>query len=152
MALLRRHAALSELSLRPFRSVGCSGTRAHGHVWAHELSRYHAPRSWPRPGPKPRVFKSFQAAVAEAAVSRLYGGIHYSFDNNDGLKSGECIGQTILERVNSEIERICVIASSGRWCKGVRAKREQWEKEWQEKERRRLEKQERRRKEEKSKS
>ena len=48
---------------------------------------------------RPRAFKSFTEAAAEAAVSRLYGGIHYSFDNNDGLKSGECIGTTILARV-----------------------------------------------------
>ena len=48
---------------------------------------------------KPRGFKSLQDAAAEAAVSRLYGGIHYGFDNNDGLASGECIGRTILERV-----------------------------------------------------
>jgi hypothetical protein len=52
------------------------------------------------PALKPRAFKSFQAAAAEAAVSRLYGGIHYAFDNNDGLTSGECIGRTILDRVN----------------------------------------------------
>jgi hypothetical protein len=45
---------------------------------------------------KPRSFKSFQ----EAAVSRLYGGIHYAFDNNDGLQSGECIASRILDRVN----------------------------------------------------
>ena len=30
---------------------------------------------------KPRAFKSFSEAAAEAAVSRLYGGIHYSFDS-----------------------------------------------------------------------
>jgi hypothetical protein len=29
-------------------------------------------------------------------VSRLYGGIHYAFDNNDGLAAGQCIGQAIL--------------------------------------------------------
>ena len=51
------------------------------------------------PAQKARSFKSFQDAAAEAAVSRLYGGIHYAFDNNDGLASGECIGRTILERV-----------------------------------------------------
>ena len=50
------------------------------------------------PAQKPRNFKSFQDAAA-AAVSRLYGGIHYAFDNNDGLTSSECIGRTILERV-----------------------------------------------------
>jgi hypothetical protein len=34
-----------------------------------------------------------------AAVSRLYGGIHFSFDNHDGLSVGQCIGQTINERL-----------------------------------------------------
>jgi hypothetical protein len=51
------------------------------------------------PPQKPRTFKSFYDAAAEAAVSRLYGGIHYSFDNNDGLASGKCIGEAIRDRV-----------------------------------------------------
>ena len=38
-------------------------------------------------------------AADEAAVSRLYGGIHYGFDNNDSLDSGRCIGDTIHDRV-----------------------------------------------------
>lgn len=46
-----------------------------------------------------RSFSSFEAAAAEAAVSRLYGGIHFSFDNHDGLSAGQCIGQAINERV-----------------------------------------------------
>jgi hypothetical protein len=37
----------------------------------------------------PRAFSSFDDAAYEAAVSRLYGGIHYLFDNNDGLLSGD---------------------------------------------------------------
>jgi PAP2 superfamily len=47
----------------------------------------------------PRSFNSFDEAAEEAAVSRLYGGIHFSFDNNDGLESGRCIGQTIIDHV-----------------------------------------------------
>lgn len=46
-----------------------------------------------------RSFSSFEAAAAEAAVSRLYGGIHFSFDNHDGLSVGQCIGQAITDRV-----------------------------------------------------
>ena len=38
-------------------------------------------------------------AAAEAAVSRLYGGIHYAFDNEEGRASGRCVGQAINERV-----------------------------------------------------
>jgi hypothetical protein len=52
------------------------------------------------PPQAPRAFNSFNAAAAEAAVSRLYGGIHYSFDNNIGFASGQCIGQKIQERVS----------------------------------------------------
>ena len=51
------------------------------------------------PPQEPRTFDSFEEAAAEAAVSRLYGGIHFSFDNNHGLASGQCIGQAILDRV-----------------------------------------------------
>jgi hypothetical protein len=32
-------------------------------------------------------------------MSRLYGGIHFAFDNDDGLASGWCIGQAINDRV-----------------------------------------------------
>ena len=51
------------------------------------------------PPQEPRTFDSFDEAAAEAAVSRLYGGIHFVFDNNDGLFSGQCIGQAIHDRV-----------------------------------------------------
>jgi len=42
--------------------------------------------------PADRTFPSFTAAANEAAVSRLYGGIHYAFDNYDGFDSGVCVG------------------------------------------------------------
>ncbi len=48
----------------------------------------------------PRTFDSFDQAAAEAAVSRLYGGIHFPFDNNDGVTSGRCIGQVLHDRVS----------------------------------------------------
>jgi hypothetical protein len=51
------------------------------------------------PAMDPRTFNSIEEAAAEAAVSRLYGGIHYGFDNNNGFTSGQCIGQTIIENV-----------------------------------------------------
>jgi hypothetical protein len=47
----------------------------------------------------PRSFASFDDAADEAARSRLYGGIHFSFDNDDGLAAGRCIGQRILDAV-----------------------------------------------------
>jgi hypothetical protein len=52
------------------------------------------------PAQQARKFNSFVQAADEAAISRLYGGIHYSFDNNDGLLCGQCIGQAIHDRVN----------------------------------------------------
>jgi hypothetical protein len=51
------------------------------------------------PPQEPRTFSSFDEAAEEAAVSRLYGGIHFAFDNHDGLASGRCIGEAINDRV-----------------------------------------------------
>jgi len=51
------------------------------------------------PAQEPRSFDSLDEAAAEAAVSRLYGGIHYAFDNDDGLACGRCIGRKINRRV-----------------------------------------------------
>ncbi len=46
-----------------------------------------------------RNFASYAEASEEAAISRLYGGIHYPMDNNDGLTLGRCVGNAILDRV-----------------------------------------------------
>ena len=40
-----------------------------------------------------RSFTGFRAAASEAALSRLYGGIHYRSANEDGLASGIAIGE-----------------------------------------------------------
>jgi membrane-associated phospholipid phosphatase len=40
-----------------------------------------------------RSFTSFSAAASEAAISRLYGGIHFRSANEDGLTSGLGIGE-----------------------------------------------------------
>jgi hypothetical protein len=56
------------------------------------------------PPQEPRSFNSFDEAAAEAAVSRLYGGIHFSFDNHDGLAAGQCIGQAIIDHVRFKDE------------------------------------------------
>jgi hypothetical protein len=42
-----------------------------------------------------RAFPSFSAAAEEAAVSRLYGGIHFRFANYDGLRGGLDIGDYV---------------------------------------------------------
>ena len=39
-----------------------------------------------------RSFASFEAAAEEAAVSRLYGGIHFRFGNEKGLEQGRAVG------------------------------------------------------------
>ena len=52
------------------------------------------------PPQAPRAFGSFDKAADEAALSRLFGGIHFAFDNDDGLASGRCIGRTILRKVS----------------------------------------------------
>lgn len=48
-------------------------------------------------GLKPRSYDSFLEFAQEAALSRLYGGIHYRMSNDEGLKNGKRIGKTICE-------------------------------------------------------
>jgi len=43
-----------------------------------------------------RSFSSFEQAAQEAAISRLYGGIHFPFDNTDGLATGRAVGAWTL--------------------------------------------------------
>ena len=54
-------------------------------------------------GIKSREIKSFRLAAREAAMSRLYGGIHYRFDNEHGTEAGIKIGLYILERLKLKI-------------------------------------------------
>jgi len=46
-------------------------------------------------GLAPRSFNTFAAVAAEAAVSRLYAGIHYDFDNFTGLTQGDNVGAKV---------------------------------------------------------
>lgn len=48
-----------------------------------------------RDGFQPRSFTSFNEAAQEAAVSRLYGGIHYRFDNDNGFTCGQLIAGNV---------------------------------------------------------
>ncbi len=48
-----------------------------------------------------RRFESFQAAADEAAMSRLYGGIHYEMGNEAGKVLGRCVAARVLERVKT---------------------------------------------------
>ncbi|WP_373520908.1 vanadium-dependent haloperoxidase [Aquiflexum sp.] len=47
-----------------------------------------------------REFKSFNLAAEEAAISRLFGGIHFRDAIEEGVKQGELIAKYILERIN----------------------------------------------------
>lgn len=52
--------------------------------------------TYDRRGFLPRSFPSFWAMANEAAISRLYGGIHYRDAIDNGLEQGRCIGQQVL--------------------------------------------------------
>lgn len=44
-----------------------------------------------------RSYVSFSGAAEEAGISRIYGGIHWQFDNTAGLASGNLIGHQVFE-------------------------------------------------------
>ncbi|MCA0458897.1 MAG: vanadium-dependent haloperoxidase [Chloroflexi bacterium] len=46
-----------------------------------------------------RSFTSFEAAATEAAISRLYGGIHYRAAIENGMRQGRCIGRNVLDYI-----------------------------------------------------
>lgn len=46
-----------------------------------------------------RSFKSFYDASAEAAISRLYGGIHYRPAIDNGVKQGKALGNYLIDKV-----------------------------------------------------
>lgn len=50
---------------------------------------------------RPRSFHSFREAAAEAAISRLYGGIHYRDAIVNGQAEGRSLGQKIVARVKA---------------------------------------------------
>jgi PAP2 superfamily len=58
----------------------------------HFTDNSHAVRGF-----KPRSFESFYDFADEAALSRLYGGIHYRNSNEQGLKNGKRIGKNVCD-------------------------------------------------------
>jgi hypothetical protein len=50
-------------------------------------------------GEAPRHFTSFEAAANEAAISRLYGGIHYRSAIENGMRQGRCIAGHLLDNI-----------------------------------------------------
>ena len=51
-----------------------------------------------------RSYNSFMHAAEEAAISRLYGGIHYMMAIEEGVKQGDLIGKYIVESLNNKIK------------------------------------------------
>jgi hypothetical protein len=51
------------------------------------------------PALDPRRFNSFFEAAGEAAISRLYGGIHFRAGVEHGIDQGFCVGRQILQRI-----------------------------------------------------
>ncbi|MEM1115520.1 MAG: vanadium-dependent haloperoxidase [Bacteroidota bacterium] len=49
-----------------------------------------------------RSFDSFRAAAAEAAISRLYGGIHYRPAIENGVVQGRAVGEAVVARLRPE--------------------------------------------------
>ena len=45
-----------------------------------------------------RSYTSFEAAASEAAISRLYGGIHYRSAIENGLRQGRCVGSAVSDK------------------------------------------------------
>ena len=50
----------------------------------------------------PASAAEFRAKAEEAAVSRLYGGIHFRSDNDTGLTVGTKVGQAVVERARQD--------------------------------------------------
>jgi hypothetical protein len=55
-----------------------------------------------RRGLKARSFASFEDAAREAAISRLYGGIHFRPSIDDGLIQGDCVARQVAAHVAFE--------------------------------------------------
>jgi hypothetical protein len=48
-----------------------------------------------------RTYPSFKAAAAEAAISRLYGGIHYRMAVEEGITQGRGVGELVVAKVRT---------------------------------------------------
>jgi hypothetical protein len=53
-------------------------------------------------GIESRALKSFRDAAMEASISRLYGGIHYRFDLDEGNILGRKIGEMVVNRIKTK--------------------------------------------------
>jgi len=53
-----------------------------------------------------RSFNSFKEASAEAAISRLYGGIHYRPAIDEGVKQGQLVGDWVISHIKTRREEL----------------------------------------------
>jgi hypothetical protein len=60
-----------------------------------------------------RSFRSFEQAAAEAAISRLYGGIHYRRSIEQGAIQGRKVGQLVVQRVHTREEAAPRVVARG---------------------------------------
>jgi hypothetical protein len=63
-----------------------------------------------------RDFASFEQAAAEAAISRLYAGIHYRMAIEEGVAQGRKVGELVVRRVRTRVEDVApeaTIATDG---------------------------------------
>jgi hypothetical protein len=60
-----------------------------------------------------RSFTSFSQAAAEAGQSRIYGGIHFQFDNTIGLEIGRQVGSNAYSKMTPVPEPTTMIALGG---------------------------------------
>jgi hypothetical protein len=63
-------------------------------------------------GLPPRQFKSFFHASNEAAMSRMYGGIHYRPACELGVEQGKKVGQFIVQKLKTKDENPIVLSGS----------------------------------------
>jgi hypothetical protein len=65
-----------------------------------------------------RAFPAFEAAAAEAAISRLYGGIHYRRAIEEGATQGRRVGEHVIRHVRTRARELprsrAVAAAAGR--------------------------------------
>lgn len=71
----------------------------------------------------PRSFTSFSQASDEAALSRLYGGIHWSFDNEVGLTMGRSLGGYMFKNFLQPVPEPGTIAALGLMALGLICRR-----------------------------
>jgi len=58
-----------------------------------------------------RTFPSFSAAAAEAGQSRIYGGIHFQFDNQSALASGHALGDYVADNFLTPVHSLLAAGS-----------------------------------------